>query len=329
MRLIALFIWILFQWCNHVVIAQDSLKNSSGEFSGQWRTFYLNTFNKGELKDYYALATGGKLKYVYSLEEHFKFGAAAYTSFSLGIQDLSVPDATTGKYSRYESGLFNVQDMGDRLVFIAGELFVQYENQRHKLILGRFKLATPFINPEDGRMIPTLSQGVLYTHTKKQKYRFQLGVLNAIAPRSSDGFFKIGESIGKYPVGRTLAGTACQYAGNTQSDYIAITGLNVSLTDFIKAEAWNYYVDNIFNTTYLKPAIDLHEKDIRLSLEWIHQEMVGKGGNETDSLRYFEDQRSNVLGTQLEMKFSKTRFSLGYDHILEGGRFFVSTGVGA
>ncbi|MEK6478342.1 OprD family outer membrane porin [Catalinimonas sp. 4WD22] len=321
MRLRAPFILSLILWFNHSVVAQDSLNKSGGAFSGEWRTFYLNTFNKGELKDYYGLATGGKIKYVYSLGEHFKLGGAAYTSLNLGIQDLSIPDPITGKFSRYESGLFNVQDYNDRFIFILGELFVRYTSPKHELTLGRMKLATPWINPEDGRMIPTLAQGLWYTYQPQRKYKLQLGVLNAIGVRSTNGFFNIGESIGKYPLGRNPDGSPSLYAGNTESDYIAIANLDIQPLDFIKVELWNYYVDHVFNTSYLRPVIDLDDRGTKLSLEWMHQERVGEGGNSVDSLRYFTDERANVLGVQLEFKVSKTNLTFAYDHILDGGRF--------
>ncbi|HAF76892.1 MAG TPA: hypothetical protein DCG42_06175, partial [Maribacter sp.] len=86
-------------------IAQDSVAvKKKGTLSGQWRTYYMMTSNKGELKDFNALATGGKLKYQYNLLENLEIGAALYNSTNLGLQDLTIPDVTTGRISRYEEG---------------------------------------------------------------------------------------------------------------------------------------------------------------------------------------------------------------------------------
>ena len=68
------------------------------------------------------------------------------------------------------------------------------------------KINTPLINPEDGRMIPTLVQGLWYKHKTATQNFFQFGILNQIAPRSTGEFFGIGESIGTYNVGRNIYG---------------------------------------------------------------------------------------------------------------------------
>ena len=38
----------------------------------------MNTFNKGDLKDFTALATGGHIKYKLTLKEKITFGGAVY-----------------------------------------------------------------------------------------------------------------------------------------------------------------------------------------------------------------------------------------------------------
>ena len=48
--------------------AQTDTVRSSGNLSGEWRTFYMATVNKGDLKNFQALATGGYAKYVYNLK---------------------------------------------------------------------------------------------------------------------------------------------------------------------------------------------------------------------------------------------------------------------
>lgn len=319
MRTILLY-WLMFTVLG-VAKGQEAPRKSKGAFSGEWRTYYLSTHNKGPLKDFYALATGGKLKYVHSWGGHIKLGGALYTSYNAGLQDLTVPDAVTGKGSRYEVGLFDVQDVTSRLIVIPGELFFQYLSQKHELTLGRMKIATPLINPADGRMIPTLEQGLWYHYKPGKKYQVQLGFINAIAPRSTAGFFGIGESIGKYPVGRSHDGSASQYAGNTKSDFVLVTNLNMAPAKTFKLAIWDYYVDQVFHTLYLKPTLTFPQKTGEIALEWLHQDRLGNGGNDADSLRYFSDAHANVLGAQVSVNLNKTKLSLGYNHILSEGRF--------
>ncbi|UWX53848.1 hypothetical protein NYZ99_12000 [Maribacter litopenaei] len=176
-----------------------------GTLSGQWRSYYMNTVNKGDLKDFRALATGGFLKYELKFGNNLRLGSALYNSTNMGLQDLTVPDGTTGRLSRYEEGQFDRLDLENDAVFLLGELYLEYQLKKHRFTLGRIKINTPLINPQDGRMIPTLVQGFWYKYKASPNGTFQFGVLNEIAPRSTGRFYTIGESIGTYPVGRSIS----------------------------------------------------------------------------------------------------------------------------
>lgn len=302
-----------------MVYSQEEKQESSGQISVQWRSFYLGTTNDGDLKDFHAIATGGKLKYIHSFGKHWKLGGAMYVSLNTNIQDLTIPDAATGRLSRYEAGLFDTQDLDNQFIAFVGELFVQYLHKNHEVTLGRMKIKSPFINPEDGRMIPTLEQGFWYKF-QPDGLKIQAGVFNQIAPRSTNGFFDIGESIGKYPLGRHVDGKRSQYADNTYSDFVAILNLDYEVSDKLKLEMWDYWVDNVFHSFYFKPTWKLSE-NTSLSSEWLHQDRVGDGGNSIDSLRYFVDRSSNILGVKVSQKVGKGKLTVGYDFILAGGRF--------
>lgn len=296
----------------------DKIENR-GDFSGQFRNYFLGTWNKGSIKDYRALASGLKLKYTYKLSNSFDLGAALYSSFNYNIQDLSIPDPQTGKISRYEAGLFGVEDIDQRFIFIPGELYLNYKLKAHKFSIGRMKIKSPFLNPQDGRMIPTLVQGLWYKYNQKSTI-VQLGLLNEIAPRSTTRFYQIGKSIGLYPVGRHTNGKPSNYSSNTQSDFVAIANIDHKLNSKLKFEIWDYYVDNLFNTLYIKPTYTV-EKNTSISFEWLRQDRVGNGGNVVDSLRYFTGESSNILGAQISRKLGNAKLSIGYDRILPGGRF--------
>ncbi|MBQ4914683.1 OprD family outer membrane porin [Maribacter sp. MMG018] len=312
------FLWWLLP-C--IVFSQASEENvSKGKLSGQWRTYYMTTFNKGGLKDYSAFATGGNIKYHFQLNEKFQFGAALYNSTNLGVQDLTVADVSTGKISRYEEGLFNRLDLSNDAVFLLGELYVKYKLPRHEFTVGRMKINTPLINPEDGRMIPTLVQGVWYKHKVKKDFFFQAGLLNRIAPRSTGKFFTIGESIGTYPVGRNRDGSNNEYANNTDSDFIVLLNANMKVLKAVQMDVWNYYVDNIYNSLYIRPSYSITPK-IVVDLEWLHQNRVGNGGNTIESFRYFDQNSSDILGVRLNYKWKKSMISISYDKIMPHGQF--------
>ena len=297
----------------------DTIKNK-GTFSGQWRTYYMSTLNTGSLKDFSALATGGKIKYQFKLNNRFEIGAAVYNSTNLGIQDLSKADVSTGRISRYEEGLFDRLDLANDAVILLGELYASYTLQNHEFKVGRMKINTPLINPQDGRMIPTLVQGFWYKFKINQSNLLQIGVLNQIAPRSTGKFFGIGESIGTYPVGRNSAGGSSQYFGNTISDYIVVLNSDLKITDKLQINIWNQYVDNISNSFYLKPNFKLNQ-NVSIAMEWLHQNKIGDGGNNLDSLRYFTNYSSDILGIKFDYKWKSSSISLAYNRILPHGQF--------
>lgn len=313
-------VYILFIILPLFSVAQDSVDvKKKGTLSGQWRTYGMMTSNKDGLKDFNALATGGKLKYQYTLLENLEIGAAVYNSTNLGLQDLTVLDSTTGRLSRYEEGLFDRLDLENDAVFLLGELYAKYQLAQHSFTLGRMKINTPLLNPQDGRMIPTLVQGLWYSY-KKRKTVLQLGILNEIAPRSTGKFYGIGESIGTYPVGRNKYGNASQYIDNTKSDYIILANADFEITENLNVKIWNEYVENIFNSFYVKPSLKISES-IQLEGEWLHQNKVGDGGSSLDSLRYFNQNTADVLGLKIAYKSKVGLMTLAYERILPNGQF--------
>lgn len=289
--------------------------------SGQLRSYYMNTFNKGSLKDFKALAIGGKLKYQFIPNENLNFGIAVYNSTNLGLQNLTIPDMQTGKLSRYEEGLFDRLNLENKAIFLIGELYANYKIQQHEFSLGRMKIKSPFVNPEDGRMIPSLFQGFLYKYKPNKKTNVQGGIFNAVAPRSTGEFYGIGESIGTYATGRDWSGNPAQYANNTDSDFLFIANADIKITESLSFETWNYFIENVSNSFYLKPKLDINE-NVDLEMEWLHQNRIGDGGNSIDSLRYFQANSSDILGLKVKYNWSdNTSLSLGYDRILPHGQF--------
>ncbi|MEE2771221.1 MAG: hypothetical protein VX712_03320 [Bacteroidota bacterium] len=301
--------------------AQDSTKNSNlGKLSGQVRSFYLHTSNKGDLKDFDALATGGHLKYQNTFAENWEVGVALYTTANMGLEDLSEPDARTRKTSRYEEGLFNRLNLDQRVTAILGELYVGYQKKQHHFRLGRMKYHSPLVNGQDGRMIPSLFQGIQYQF-HSENTRIGLALFNEVAPRSTGEFFGIGESIGTYAVGRSQSGKPAAYTGQTEADFLFITHLEQSISKNLNLKGWNYFTENVSNSIYLKPEWQLSGK-FGIHGEYLHQSRVGNGGNAVDSLRYFQDQNSDLIGLQLRYKLGKNKlFTLAYDRIFSNGQY--------
>lgn len=302
-------------------LAQESEKSPvNGKLSGQWRSYYMNTFNKGDLKDFSALATGGHIKYELTLNEKFTFGGAVHNSNNLNIQDLRIPDRTTGKLSRYEEGLFDRIHLDNKYIFILGELYANYKTAQHEVTVGRMKIKSPLVNPQDGRMIPTLAQGLWYGYSSPKKNKIQAGIFNQIAPRSTGEFYSIGESIGTYGEGRNIDGSPSLYGGNTDSDYLAILNADLKLSKNTSVEVWNYYTDNVSNTFYLKPKYQV-SKSFNIEAEWLHQNRINNGGNAIDSLSYFQSNSSDNIGIKAAYGWSKSSLAISYNRITKKGQF--------
>jgi hypothetical protein len=169
-------------------------------------------------------------------------------------------------------------------------------------------------------MIPTFVQGLWYGYRSNASNIMQVGVFNQIAPRSTAGFYSIGESIGTYPVGRNPTGQSSGYAGNTDSDYLVLFNSEWKVTEALSLNFMNLYADNVSNSAYLKPKIRLNQK-MDLEMEWLHQNKVGHGGNAIDSLRYFTGTSADILGLRMNVQLKKSKVSLAYDRILANGPF--------
>ncbi len=310
--------WKLLFFCTffvQLVLSQER----KGVLSGQLRNYYLSTWNEAELKDFRALATGLKIAYDYKLTSYLLVRGAVYSSFNWNIQDLSKADPITNRLSRYELGLFDVNNPDDRVLIFPGELNVKLGLGIHSFTVGRMKLVSPLINPQDGRMIPTLEQGIRYS-MDDDSFSIGLGLFNAIAPRSTDGFSGIGESIGLYPQGRQTDGTSGLYRGNVESDYLMIANTSYS-RGFWKMVIWNYAIQNVSNSLHMRQSLNWKEKNLKLEFETVRQDRLGDGGNSIDSLRYFQDRSSNLVGIRLTKRSEVGEFSLAYNRILDGGRF--------
>ncbi|MDP5060777.1 MAG: hypothetical protein NWP64_02555, partial [Maribacter sp.] len=99
-----------------------------------------------------------------------------------------------------------------------------------------------------------------------------------------------------------------------------MANIDYEITAQLKVNIWNQYVDNISNSLYIKPSYNISEF-LKLEGEWLHQYKVGDGGNSLDSLRYFNQNSSDILGLKIAFKSKAGLVSLSYNRILPSGQF--------
>ncbi|OEY72386.1 hypothetical protein [Salegentibacter salarius] len=78
---------------------QDIFYNAA--LSGNIRNFYMNTINRGDLKDYYSNATGATVGLTTGNYYGFQLGAKGSFTYKSFGSDLGREDPVTGKYAKW------------------------------------------------------------------------------------------------------------------------------------------------------------------------------------------------------------------------------------
>lgn len=299
-----------------------------GQFSGHFRYFFMATQNAPGLTDYYAHAAGGGLRYETGRFHHFQFAVSGFYTFNIGASDLGKADSATGQSNRYEIALFDVEKPynkkdNDRLE----ELFVQYHFKKSHISFGKQLINTPFINLQDGRMRPTGVSGFWLELNEIKQLKMEGGWLYAISPRATTHWFKVGESIGVYPVGVDASGTKSQYATHLKSKGVFLLGTHLPVGKKIVLHGWNVFTENIFNTAMLQADFSFPQKNgksLFAAAQLIRQDAVNNGGNDNAAQAYFEKGgKAMTWGAKLGWKNKHWEASLNYNRITAHGRYLM------
>lgn len=307
------------------LFAADSLSTAleQSKVSGQWRTMYMETNNGDGLQDWDALATGGKLKIETGSWDGWHIGVAGYMSHAID-SNKDIIDPVTGVKSRYELAMFDLEDPDDDTVGFLGEAYVSWTDSKHRVTAGRMKLNTPFMNAFDGRMIPGLFQGAWYANKAIKNMPLQVGVINGIAVRGTTEFKHLDEAVGTLPQGKAASGANSNYAGNLDTDYVAVANVGYKGIQGLDVQAWDYYWDNVMNTAFLQGMYKYKQEALTYIVggQYIRQDIVGDGGNADESKSFVEDGfKSNTLGLKVGVAGYGAVLTLGANHTNDDGRF--------
>jgi len=300
-----------------------------GNFRGHARSYWMGTDNDKGFNDTYAWGIGVGLGYQTPLiARHFTLGLSGFFIVNVLSSDLSLPDPKTGQANRYEIGLFNIQDPREREgLNRLEELYLSYHfGKKSTLTVGRQIPHTPFINPQDGRMRPTLTEGVSLEWRVLSTMLLQAEFISRIAPRSTVDWFDVGESIGLYPAGVNVWGAPSQYGGNTLTSGIVQVGVSRSFHR-VHIQVWNTYVPNVFNTAYVKAEFHKQSPDTSqwyggIQAGW--QQGVGQGGNSDPGKAYFHSMdKSFFISGQIGYKTPRWAIDLNATRITAKGRYLM------
>lgn len=301
-----------------------------GHFHGHSRSFFMATDNAPALIDYHALAIGAGIGYESAKLYGFQFGISGFFISKIWSNQLGAIDPQSGSRSRYELGNFDIQAPENHNNLNRLENFnIKYYFGKSRIIFGKQNLKTPFINPQDGRMRPTLEDGLWIEIKELEKLQFNGGWIHGISPRSTFRWFSVGKSIGTYPLGNDLYGNPSNYRNQLSSRGVAIANISYTPIKELKINVWNYYVENIFNTAFAQidgqiPVNKKKEKAIVLGIQGGYQNALNNGGN-VDSLRAYlhKDSESVFYSLRAGYKTSQFEFTLNYTHIADKDRFLM------
>ncbi|MCC5943652.1 MAG: OprD family outer membrane porin [Bernardetiaceae bacterium] len=299
-----------------------------GFFGVKARSFMMATLNEGDLRDYYAHGVGAGVHYRSKNWHGFHVGLGGFFMFNLLSNDLGSPDAQTQQISRYEVELFDIERPENRKdLDRLEELYIAYEGHDFTAMIGRFDITTPYLNPQDGRMRPTIEEGLLLNFHPSEKFEAQATWIWSISPRSTVEFFNMGESIGLYGYGRTTTGEPFPHDVHQSSSGVFMGDVVYRPFEGLSLRLFNQFVGNIFNTTYFNAEYmpEAHHDLVPLvGFQYHHQVKVGNGGHENQDFAYYGNQeQARTLSGRLGFANYKHRFTANYTRITSEGRFLL------
>lgn len=298
-----------------------------GTLFGHARYFFMGTQNQGALSDFYAHASGMGIAYESAPFKGFQIGLSGFFNRNLYSSDLTLRDPMTNQGSRYELGLFDVErpdergDM-DRLE----DFYLKYNWRSSNLVVGKQHIRTPFVNPQDGRMRPTLVDGLQMRLSEWKKLKVEAGLLWGISPRSTVKWYGVGESIGVYPQGMNTAGAPSNYAGAIDAAFLSYLGTTYTPVAGLELQFWNMYVDRLMNNYFLQgmyrvPLAAGYE--LQIGAQYIRQRAAASlEAGQHDYLAPGHD--AAVYGGRIGISLPRAwTFTLNHSRIADGDRYLM------
>jgi len=188
-----------------------------------FRSFWMNTsYSKEILSSDYALGlsalVGGKLM----LQKKWELKAGYRVFGNAFSSEFWLSDSATGQANRYESGLFNLLDPKDRFFGRLELLSLGYSHPKFGFKLGKMGIQSDWVNAQDGRLSPTVVEGIHAYYVPKANWKVSVWGINRLNIRGSKDWLQVGETLGLFPQGRTLMGKPAAYFKNTESTWLGI-----------------------------------------------------------------------------------------------------------
>ncbi|GAB4476613.1 MAG: hypothetical protein OHK0057_25420 [Thermoflexibacter sp.] len=327
-----LFLFLLFKKveAQNAIVQKDStsLRQAfiKGKINGLFRNFLMLNDNNGQLTDSYGYAVAGALRYETAKYKGFQLGIGGSVTYDIASSDFTKNDPLTNAPDRYVIGLYNVTNFSQKneLVRIE-ELFLRYNWNKSSITFGKQLLTLPYIHPQDGRMRPSFMEGLWIELNPKKNFHWEGGYLYRSAPRSTQKWYSISESIGTYPTGINPDGTRSGYANNLTSKGLFLIGGHYQFKNQMKITLRNYFLENIYNLAFVQVerSFSLKNKDkILLAFQVNCQDAVNQGGNKDLAKTYITpNTHAWALSGRIAYQKNNAQLQLNYTRITADSRF--------
>lgn len=301
---------------------------TSGRVSGHVRSFTMATLNHGRSQDYWANAVGGLIQYETAPIKGFKMGVKGIFTHRLFSSDLSKQDEVTGKKSRWELQLFDIEHPDNRSdLDRLEELYINYHFKKSFVQIGKMEINTPLINPHDARMASYSIGGVWAEWNGWKHWKINGGWFDRTAPRSTISWHSMTEAIGIYGNGYQPNGESADYHGQVISKGIGLLGAQFKSGSGIKVNAWNYLIENALNTVFLQ--MNQKKGDWYYGAQYLRQDPIpGAGTSDSARIYYWPSERTNLFGFRVGRTMRNLQLDLNYARITRSGRFIFPREIG-
>lgn len=285
---------------------------------GHIRNFNMSTWNKGSHPNYHAWGIGGGIGYYSPIVKGFQFGISGFTIHRIMANELYKEGV---HQSRYELPLFDVENPDNKHDMDRIEnLFVKYYLKNSSVKLGKMTLTTPFINPQDSRLRPNLQEGIWIEINDIKNMPIKGGIIWRNSPRGTVNWYGMGESMGLYPTGYNYFNY--DYAGQIQSDFIAINQIAYRLPNRSSVEFWNYYADRLFYLGFVKgvfrKSIDDH-RTLKFGLQGLFQQAIQDDHN--TNLYMYKNEQALIGSGRIGIETKRHDIYLNGTYTGNHGRF--------
>ncbi len=295
---------------------------------GNFRNYFMSTFNEGKLKDYYTNATGGEIGFRTPFVKGFRLGAKANLTYQTFSSDLNEIDSQSQKVSKWEHELYDINDYQNyNNLKRLEELYISYSFKKGVVTAGKMPVKeTPLVNKSDGRMKPFAFSGIQLQLNIDSNTFFYGAIINQVAPRSTVDWYSFDKVIGIANNGNQPNGSEADYDGFTKSVGMSILGVSRQLGNSTISFN-NYHLHRIMNTSVVEWRLPISK--VEFNFQYLFQFADNFQKMLEYENRYIQpNEKGQVASFKSIYNLKHGSFSLSYTHLFATGRFLFPKELG-